>query len=547
MDNTQTVTFSGTPGSKTILKNNLLLLAIVTAIFFLNFYNKTMFYRPISIHQWRQTDCLSMTKNYYEEGMNFFQPKIHWQGVKDGKTVSECPILNYSVACLWKVFGEHEFIYRLLEYIIFITSIFLLFNTILRFFKSPLLAFFITGIFLTSPLLAYYSLNFIADVPALSFGIICFCLFFTFYNTKSQRYFYWALFFGTLAVLLKASALIGLSMLLFFSFIDVFNLTRLFKTERLFKKKLMPVVAIVFSIGLIFAWYRYALYYNNFNSNNVFLLTVLPIWEMDEESLVYNLKLLFNVLFPVFLNKPMFFLFFCFVLYVAANFKKLSSFFKYSFVFSGLFFVFYILFFFQVFSVHDYYLNNLMIFPVITFLCFSHIASQSTFVADNKAFIRLVLVFFLLFNAFYSAAFYRLRMIEDDKLAAWFPFISREEKDLAKYMFWEYGKSIKLLEHITPDLRKAGIKRDDFVLAVPDISFDVSLYMMDQKGFVIARNDFEADTGIVKRKFTNKNIKYLVISDTLVKRETVYKKMQPNLDLLFSKGHVEVYKLKSPI
>src|SRR4051812_40000420 len=105
-------------------KNNLILLAILAALFFLYAYNKTLFYRPSSIHQWRQTDCLSITKNYYEEGLNFFQPKIHFQGVKDGKAVSEFPVLNYTVAQLWKIFGEHEFIYRLLEYLIFTFAIF---------------------------------------------------------------------------------------------------------------------------------------------------------------------------------------------------------------------------------------------------------------------------------------------------------------------------------------------------------------------------------------------------------------------------------------
>lgn len=536
--------FSSAAGSKAILRNNLLLLGLVTAMFFINYYNKTLFFRPISIHQWRQTDCLSMTKNYYEEGMHFFNPKIHWQGVKDGQTVSECPILNYTVACLWQVFGEHEFIYRLLEYLIFIGAIFILFNTILRFFKSSILAFFITSIFLTSPLLVYYSLNFIADVPALSLGIICYCFFFIFYTTKIQKYFYWSLFFGTLAVLIKASSLIGLSMLLFFSAIDLLNLNAAFKTEKLFQKKTLPLVVSLLSIGVIVGWYKYALYYNNNNPNNVFLLTVLPIWQMDEEALIDNSKLLFNNLFPMFLNKPMFFLFFGFVIYVSTNFKKLNSFFKYSFVFSGLFFVAYVLFFYQVFTVHDYYLNNLMIFPVITFLSFAYIMSNTTTIQTNKNFLRVAVCVIIFFNGMYSAAIYRLRMIEDDKMVDWFPFISREEKDLAKYMFWDYGKSMKTLETITPDLRRAGITRTDRMLCIPDGSFDISLYLMDQKGFGISRNDFQGDSTVMY-SFVGRHIKYLVISDTLVEREKAFKAIKNRLQLFLTKNQVQVYTFKS--
>lgn len=536
---------AASPGS--IIRNNTILAVLVTLLFFVNFYNKTFFFRPISIHQWRQTDCLSITKNYYEEGMHFFQPKIHWQGVKDGKTVSECPLMNYTVAGLWKVFGEHEYIYRLLEYIIFMAAMFTLFNTILIFFNSSLLAFFTTSVFLTSPLLTYYNLNFIADVPALSFGIMCYCFFFAFCNTRKRKFFYLALSLGTLAVLMKASAIIGLGTLIFFSLIDLLSLNRFFRTEKLFvEKKVMPFVAIGLSVALIIGWYRYALYYNNFNNNNVFLLTVLPIWEMDEQSLIYNLKLLFNNLFPMFLNRPMFFLFFCFVIYVIANFRKLSAFFKYSFVFSGVFFIVYTLFFFQVFTVHDYYLNNLMIFPVITFLCFAQIVGTTSFLTVNRAFLWTLFCVLFVFNSMYSAAMYRLRMIEDDKLAAWFPFISREEADLAKYNFWDYNRSRKPLETITPELRKAGIKREDLVLCIPDNSFDISLYLMDQKGYCIGRNDFESDTTVLGH-FVNKPIKYVVVSDTLVQRERNFKKMQPKLELFLTKSHVQVYKLKSPL
>lgn len=538
--------FSSTSGSRSLVINNVLLAAMITLLFFVNFYNKTLFFRPVSIHQWRQSDCLSFTKNYYEEGMHFFKPKIHWQGVKDGQTVSECPILNYTGACLWKVFGEHEYIYRLMEYLIFIAAMFMLFNTILRFYRSSALAFFITSVFLTSPLLVYYSLNFIADVPALSLCILCYCFFLRFYHSRRQRYFYQALLFGTLAVLMKASALMGLGLLVFFTLIDILNLNRFFKTEKLFEKKTLPLAATLLSIGLIVGWYRFALYYNNYNNNNVFLLTVLPIWDMDHDTLVYNLKLLFNNLFPMFLNRPMFFFFFCFVIYVIGHFRKLPAFFKYSFVFSAIFFVMYILFFFQVFSVHDYYLNNLMIFPVITFICFAQIVSGTQFLQANKVFIAVFLFFLVTFNAMYAAAVYRLRMIEDDKLAAWFPFISKEEMDLAKWVFWEYGKSRKQLETITPDLRKAGINRLDRVLSVPDDSPDISLYLMDQKGLNISRHDFANDPDIIHR-FKGFHIKYLVVSDTTVEREAAFQKVRPELELFLSKKQVQVYKFKTPL
>ncbi|MDI1354385.1 MAG: glycosyltransferase family 39 protein [bacterium] len=515
----------------------------VIALFLLNYYSKTLFYRPSSMHQWRQTDCLSITKNYYEEGMHFFQPKIHYQGPVDGKAVSEFPILNYTVAALWKVFGEHEFIYRLLEYLIYLTAIFILFGTMLRFYKSRFIAFFTVSILLTSPLLTFYSFNFIADVPALSFGIMSFCFFLTFYFNKKISFFYWAIFCGTLAVLMKASALMGLSLLFFFSVIDLLNLNRIFKTERLFTKKMWPAFTIVLSVTVIVSWYRFALAYNLNNSNNIFLLTVLPIWEMDEAQIIYNLKNLFNNLFPVFLNKPMLFLFLCVVMYVAGRFRQLNVFYRYAFVFTAIYFVFYILFFFQVFGVHDYYLNNLMIFPVITFMSFASIITKTNFLISHRSFVWLFLISLILFNSFHAAAMYRLRMIKDDKMVYWFPFNTEEERNLSQYLFWDYGNAIKKVEGLTPALREHGIQREDFVLSVPDQSFDISLYFMDQKGRTIPRDYFSMDTTIIF-SYRHKKIKYFVLSDTTLKAQISFKKFSPYLETFFTSNGVEVFKVK---
>ncbi len=522
---------------------NLFLLAFVILLFFVNAYNLTLLNRSSITHQWRQNDCLSITKNYYEEGMDFFHPKIHFQANKDGSAVSEFPILNYTVACLWKIFGEHEFIYKLLEYFIFILSIFFLFNSLLRSKASFLFSFFCVSFFLTSPMLVYYSFNFIADVPALSLAIIGFCLLYSFYETRFVKYFYWCLFVSTLAVLIKASAVMPFALLLFFSVIDVFNLNKFFKTEKLFTKKILPLSFILLAVILIVSWYKYAVYYNGDSSNGVFLLTVLPIWEMPEAAIIYNFQALCNILFPIFLSKPMFFLFFSAVIFVYANFKKLNVFLKYSFVFATLFFVFYVLFFFQVFTVHDYYLNNLMIFPVITCLSVGYIVFNNELkIVTDKRFFKAFVIVVVILNSLYSAAFFRLRTIKDDKLCAWYPFLSKEEKGLADFLTWSYGNSTKPLETITPALRKAGIDRADRVLSIPDESFDITLYLMDQKGLTLSAPRF-ADSTLVK-SVLEKNIKYVVVSNPTIKNDPSFKVITDNFSFLLKKEHVEVYKRK---
>ncbi|MBL7933802.1 MAG: glycosyltransferase family 39 protein [Bacteroidia bacterium] len=487
---------------------------------------------------------MSITKNYYEEGMHFFQPKIHFQYPNEGKAVSEFPILNYTVAVLWKIFGEHEFIYRLLEYLILLCAMFFLYNTIIRFYESVWMALFSASVVLTSPLIAYYGLNFIVDVPAFSIGLMSFCFGLKFYRTTKLSYFYWALGLGTLAVLMKASALMGLSILVLCSLIDILNLNALFGIHKLFSKKVLPLIFIFISAVLIAGWYSYALYYNGYDNNHVFLLTILPIWDMSGEDFISSLKQLFNTWFPLFLNRPMFFLFISLVIFVAANFRRLDAFLKVAFLGSALFFVTYLLVFFWVFNVHDYYLINLMFFPAITLICLAHILSQSEYGFVNSSFTKIFVVFLVVFNSLHAAAIYRLRMVEKDPLVSWYPFISKEEIDLEGYLAWVYSNDIKRIENIKPVLREHGIKREDKIVSIPDGSFDISLYFMDQKGYTINRDHLINDTTVADR-FFYRNIKYVVLSDTTLKKERAFRRIQYKLEPFFVyNNQVQVFKVK---
>lgn len=79
-------------------------------------YVGILFYPPYSIHAWRQADCLSFVLNFYKENLSFWETEINQSGDSiHGKTVSEFPIIYYTVAQLWKVFGQHESIFRLIN------------------------------------------------------------------------------------------------------------------------------------------------------------------------------------------------------------------------------------------------------------------------------------------------------------------------------------------------------------------------------------------------------------------------------------------------
>ena len=93
-----------------ILKNNtlyFLLVLILVSLFY--YYPKIVLKRPESVHKWRQSDCTSLALNYYQNGMNFFQPQTH-NFTSDNDTsgycaTSEIPFVYYFVAILYKIFG----------------------------------------------------------------------------------------------------------------------------------------------------------------------------------------------------------------------------------------------------------------------------------------------------------------------------------------------------------------------------------------------------------------------------------------------------------
>lgn len=502
-------------------------------------YHKTYDKRPFSIHQWRQTDCLSITKNYYEEGMHFFQPKIHWQGSIEGAAVSEFPVINYTVACLWKVFGKHEYLYRLLVLSLYILSLLFLFVMVYVTSTSILYSYFATLIVSTSPLLAYYSFSFLADVPALSFAIISLSLFFIYVREKKQNLLLLSILCGTLAVLLKASSatvllIIGLTLCLHL----LKGLKEKPPGKKWSKPDLIPFLALLLSGIVIMAWYRWAVHYNHESRNGVFLMEALPIWNMTDK-VIETARSLYNLHLSMYFNKGVLLALSLCALWLLLHVKALPSYLQISLIISIVSFISFIILFFQVFSVHDYYLINTMILPITILVCFGdYLKHQWARLVTKKVMAFLLMIFCI--NAIYCASVVRLRNSENDLLTHFYPFISSDEKNISDRYFKSYATTIKPLESITPYLRSLGINRNDRVISLPDNSFNVTLYLMDQKGFTLGKKALKMDSTKLE-DFRAQGAKYLILSDTtLLTYPTLNKYTGHKLGLY---KHVAIYKL----
>ncbi len=67
---------------------------------------------------WRECDIASIARNYYREDLNLFYPKIDWRGDSPGYAEMEFPLYPWTIALLYKIFGFHEVLGRLLSYLL---------------------------------------------------------------------------------------------------------------------------------------------------------------------------------------------------------------------------------------------------------------------------------------------------------------------------------------------------------------------------------------------------------------------------------------------
>lgn len=132
------------------------------------------------------------------------------------------------------------------------------------------------------------------------------------------------------------------------------------------------------------------------------------------------------------------------------------------FVFIGM--ICYFFLFFRMLFQYDYYVTDLYIFIPITFLTSMYILKSYYPVLFRSLILRLALVILLIFNTNFAKA----RIIE-------------------RYSIWmndNYLLNIQRFENITPYLRSIGIGIDDKVLCLQDPSPVISLYYMNQKGWI---------------------------------------------------------------
>jgi hypothetical protein len=521
------------------LKNHniVFILLLLLASVFYN-YHSILFYGPYSIHQWRQADCLSISMNYYQDNLNFFEPEVHWIGEDGhGKTVSEFPIIYYTVASLWKVFGHHEFIFRLFNTLIVFSGLFCLFRFSRSFLEDRFWGTYIPFFLFASPLLVYYTNNFISDTPALGLAMVAGYFFWKYYSKEKNMYFFLSLFFFLLAALIKITALmLFLSLLATLTVKHVLYLKR--NRDRLKHFMFIQILPSIVAFIVIYFWYSYAKSYNMRNINGIFLQDIFPIWELNSTQIIDNLKSLGGTLLPSFYPIIGFLMVISMFLFSLYKYKYVNRFLLSTCIFLAAGIFIYLLLWFKALDVHDYYLTNLLIFiplPLIIFL--KYLKDHKPEIFSNRR-IKLIAASILIAFIYNAGIINRMKYDSNAPLVR-YSFI-KKNKDYWNWYHHNYSQTFKPLETLNPVLKEAGIGRTDKIISIPDNSINISLYLMNQKGFTdFGYNHLQGEERI--KQFIKYGAKYLVINNPALLQETY---LQPYLqNKVGSYQHIEVYRL----
>ena len=447
--------------------------------------------RPQSVHHWRQSDCASMSLNYYQTGMHFFKPQTH-NLTSDNNTTgnvatSEIPIGYYFIAILYKVFGAHDFIYRIVNTFIFLLGLFFLFKICFLLFNDFFWSSAVTLLFFTSPVLVYYGNNFLTDTSALSFALIAWYFFFKFYFNKKRKWFYLFVFFFFLAGAYKISALLSFVVIGFIYAAELFHIFKFSPEGKIFSKHWVSLSAILLTYLLIGSWVFFAKNYNSVHGTGYFSTGIFPIWDLDRSQINMVLKNVNELWLNQYFN--VFTLYFLAAAFISTIFfiKKCNFLLTAISVllFGGT--VIYAVLWFQTFKDHDYYTINLYIFPIFVLLNFIWMikyAFQEIFYSYR---VKVLFLCFLLFNIVHA----------------------QKQMHERYYGWWNEHPGYKDYDSITPFLRSKGIQALDTVICLPDQSH-FTLYLMNQRGWTECMRTNRDSAGI--QTSIQHGAKYLIIN-----------------------------------
>lgn len=276
-----------------------------------------VFFYPKGIHEWAQSDRLSLALNFYDKGMNFFLPSTHFLGTKDGITNVEFPIQSYLAAALGYLFGRDHIstLFRILNLCISLLGLYYLFLFTFDKTKNFILSLLPPVFLFSSPIFLFYSCNYLPDTAGLSIGIIAYYYFFKFLDDLQYKHLLIAISIITLATLIKTSMGIYFVAIAGHSFLILLFDKKQYSGKRILSFSLASIILAASVVGYFLynehlrtaykiepGPYFFNEYLKTRNKTQVFLATIHPVKSWDHFKYTLNERILGTWFNEYFLN-----------------------------------------------------------------------------------------------------------------------------------------------------------------------------------------------------------------------------------------------------
>ncbi|HLP50394.1 MAG TPA: glycosyltransferase family 39 protein [Chitinophagales bacterium] len=423
----------------------LIYLALLAAVYVTLLQPSYFTSRPHGDHAWAQCDRASVALNYYQFNYPFTDPHTHNIVYNpSGIATGECPIIPFTVSKLYSLLGFHEYIFRLFTLLLSIPGFILSFYIAKRFIKARALQIATSVTWVCSPNLIYYSTGFLPDNAALTFFIAGF-YFLTKTETPSFKNILLFSLLSTVGVLLKSSVLFLVAAVYVALLITASAKGELKVT---FKKAAVVALPLLACIG----WIVFAKNSQQMHNSNVFKLGVV---------LPQNFNSVLQAVISLVRNLPKFYPLTTLVglalvaLIYTRKFKADNFLQVFNLTGFGLWFIFFVLMMRNA-PHHGYY------HVPFQFLVFTFLISVCVIVERDNFQFSANAIRGLMATGIVSLVIHNFTL---HNIASHSDFINEDWNTLE------------------PILRQAGIKNTDKVFTAYDQSYNISLYLMNQRGW----------------------------------------------------------------
>ena len=469
----------------------LLFVVAMTSIFFLYNYHQIAKYGPVSMHSWRQGDSASIARCYYENGMHFFQPRVHQRLAGKGEAVAEFTGTYYLAAIFYHIFGFKHSILRFLHYLILLFGLFLIYRMLTEELEDSFIALSIPILALSSPLMAFYSFNFIPNPPSLGLSLMGLYCFWKYTKQKDLKWIY------LMGGCFMFSGLLKISMLsLYLALFGVGIWGAIFYRDSY--KKYFPALkhwfGVFFMIAIgVAAWYVWARLYNVASHSTLFTTEINPVWEMNPEDVRYSMRAITTIEYLHYYPKNTLITFF--VLLVISWFLPMKSqpLLRWYLIILSVGTVCFFVVFFNSLLVHNYYIIDIIALPLVTFSVILWWLKAYLPQFFSSWVFKIILIAFVAYNLDYG----------NDRLDYYY--------DESSPMMQGFNKSFLKQKELEAFLARNDISYDsNQVVSIADRTPNATLYYLNLRGWTQLFGNRPVDSKI--KQLADFGADYLIIS-----------------------------------